>query len=335
MRAAAIAIVRNAVDLAPLTALHHWLIGVERVWVVDNGSTDGTYEALKRLAERLPGFRVDRDPGPFDQARMTSDLANALLREGFRTIIPFDADECWNMSLRHLARDLRKHDANVLSYPAVNYIQSRAVLQAVPGAWRHAIRRVARTSKAEIAQVAGTQSLSFMEREFERKVLLQPPPGREVALDKGNHAVTFEGQKRVNLRTIACLHLPLRAASELEKRVVDYKDRHAPFRANPRSGWRLDYWQERIASGNITAEWAANSYDSDGMLDVYGRLQRTIIDRRLVRHLARAERFRNMIEMTVARAWVLPLRFAFKVRPWRFTVPKSIRTLDGTPPAAR
>jgi len=38
-------------------------------------------------------------------------------------------------------------------------------------------------------------------------------------------------------RRVACLHLPLRAASELEKRVRDYKERHAPFR--PKSGIRL------------------------------------------------------------------------------------------------
>ncbi len=336
MKSAAIAIVRNAVDLAPLTALHHWLIGVDCVWVVDNGSTDGTYEALKWLAGRLPGFRVHSDPGPFDQARMTNDLANALLREGFRTIIPFDADECWNLSLGHLAQDFRKHDANALSYPVVNYIQSRAVLQTAPGAWRHAIRRVARTYSRQtpMMRVIGTQRISFVERAFGRKVLIQPPPGQEVALVKGNHSVTFEGQKCAELRSIACLHLPLRAASELEKRVIDYKDRHAPFFLTRLHGWRLDYWQERIASGNLMKEWAANSYDADGMLDVYGKQRPTIVDRRLVRHLARAERFRKAMEMTGGRAWVLPLRFAFKARPGRFTVPKSIKGLDGLPPVA-
>lgn len=336
MKSAAIAIVRNAVDLAPLTALHHWLIGVDRLWVVDNGSTDGTYEALKALADRLPGFRVDSDPGPFNQARMTDDLANALLREGFQTIIPFDADECWNLSLRHVAAEFRRHEANVLSYPVVNYIQSRNVLRAEEGAWRHAIRRVARAinPQTHISNAVGNQRLSFVERAFGRKVLIMPPPGAEVAYVKGNHSVAFEGQKLADLRTIACLHLPLRAASELEKRVVDYKDRHAPFRLSPGTGWRLDYWADRLATDKLMAEWAANSYDANGMLDVYGQARPTIVDRRLMRHLARAERFRRSIERTGGGAWVLPLRFVFKVRPRRFTVPKNIKGLDSIPPAA-
>ena len=336
MKSAAIAVVRNAVDIAPLTALHHWLIGVDRVWVIDNGSTDGTYEALRWLSDRLPGFRVDSDPGPFNQARMTNDLANTLLREGFRTIIPFDADECWNLSLRHLAEDFRKHDANALRYPVVNYIQSRAVLRAETGAWRHAIRRVARAINPHmpVASTIVKQQISFVERHFGRKVLIMPPPGREVAFIKGNHSVTFEGQKLAVPRTIACLHLPLRAASELDKRVVDYKDRHAPFRLTQAAGWRLNYWADRISSGDLMAEWAANSYDADGMLDVYGKARPTVIDARLVRHLTRAERFRRAIEMSSARTWVLPLRFAFKVRPKRFTVPKSINGMDGILPAS-
>ena len=337
MKSAAIAIVRNAVDLAPLTALHHWLIGVDRLWVVDNGSTDGTYEALKWLADRLPGFRVDSDPGPFNQARMTNDLANALLREGFQAIIPFDADECWNLSLRHMMSEFRRHDANVLSYPVVNYIQSRSVLRTEEGAWRHAIRRVARAinPQTHISNAVGNQRISFVERAFGRKVLIMPPPGSEVAYVKGNHSVTFEGQKLADLRTVACLHLPLRAASELEKRVVDYKDRHAPFRLSQAQGWRLDYWADRLATDKLMAEWAANSYDADGMLDVYGQQRPTIVDRRLVRHLARGARFRTLLERESARKWLLPLRFVFKARPDRFVVPKNIKGLENVPPTAQ
>ena len=336
MKSAAISIVRNAVDIAPLTALHHWLIGVDCVWIVDNGSTDGTYEALKRLEARLPKFRVDRDAGPFNQARMTNDLANALLREGIQTIIPFDADECWNLSLRYVAAEFRRHDANVLSYPVVNYIQSRAVLHPAPGAWRHATRRVARAinPRTHVSNAVGNQRISFVERAFGRKVLIAPPPGSEVAYVKGNHAVTFEGRRQADPRTIACLHLPLRAASELEKRVVDYRDRHAAFRLGA-TGWLLDYWAGRLASDKLMAEWAANSYDANGMIDVYGRERPTIVDRRLVRHLARAERFRSAIELTGGRAWLLPLRFAFKARPTRFRVPKNIKGLRGVPSAAQ
>lgn len=326
MRAAAIAIVRNAVDIAPLTALHHWLLGCERVWVIDNGSTDGTYEELLQLQSRVAGLRIDRDDGPFDQARMTSDMANALLNEGFQLIVPFDADECWNLSLPAVARSMRKRNANVICAPVVNYIQSRAVLQAAPGAWRHATRRVERAYNPDMhaANVIGNGRVAFLERAFPRKVLFAPPPGARVAVVKGNHRVDFEGASIANRRTFACLHLPLRAASELEKRVNDYRGRHKPFRLTPSAGWRLEYWAEMLASGNIGREWAANSYDSDGMLDVFGVRRPTISDTSLVRHLTRAERCRKALGVLNAPALAAKLRWLFKARPAALKVPKNI-----------
>ena len=326
MKSAAIAIVRNAVDIAPLTVLHHWLLGCDRVWIIDNGSSDGTYEALLTLQSRLPGLRVERNDGPFDQASWTSDMANALLREGYDLIIPFDADECWNVEPAAVIRSMRQRGVNVICAPVVNYIQARAVRQAAPGTWRQANRRVERAYSPDLhaSLVMGTGRLSFVERAFPRKVLLAPPRGARVAIVKGNHRVAFDGAKIANRRNFACLHLPLRAASELEKRVVDYRHRHKPFRLHPAAGWRLDYWAEMLQGGTIDREWAANSYDADGMLDVFGARRPTIRDERLVRHLGRAQAFLRTLDRapTVVPMW--PLRFAFKARPSPFKVPENI-----------
>lgn len=331
MRAGAIAIVRNAVDIAPLTALHHWLMGCERVWVIDNGSTDGTYEALLKLQARLKGLRVDRDAGGFDQARWTSDMANALLREGFQLIIPFDADECWNVALAAVLRSMQRRDANVICAPVVNYVQSRAVLQARAGGWRHATRRVplVYNPPQHVSTVMRKERLAFVEHAFPRKVLLAPPRGARVHIVKGNHRVEFDGMKVANRRNFSCLHLPLRAASELEKRVVDYRLRHKAFRVDPTGGQRLEHWAEMLESGSIQREWAANSYDEDGMIDVYGERRPTIKDSRMVRHLARAQHFWDALGRVPGRLWPALLRPAFRARPSPFKVPKNI---EGLPP---
>jgi hypothetical protein len=329
VKTGAVAIVRNAVDLAPLTALHHLLIGADTVWVIDNGSSDGTYEALRGLAAKVPGLRIDRDDGPFDQARMASDMANALLREGHRLIVPFDSDECWDLAIPRVVRFMARNQVNAVTGNVVNYVQARAVLSPTPASWRLARRRVERPmDPGDLSGALKEERHSFVQLIFQPKMLVAPPPGVRVAVHKGAHAIDYEGRAVIPWRRIACLHLPLRAASELEKRVRDYKDRHAPFRPDPAFGWRLNYWSEMLASGNIGREWAANSYASDGTLDVFGRPAPTIADDRLVRYLRRADLFLKAMRPPAARLWAMPTRALLKPR---FASVKSPAGLDVRP----
>lgn len=329
MKTAAIAIVRNAADLAPLTALHHHLLGANSVWVIDNGSSDGTYEILRDLAARVPGLRVDRDEGPFDQARMATDMANTLLREGHRLIVPFDSDECWDLSIPRLARFMAERQVNAVTGTVVNYVQARSVLVPAPGSWRLAGRRVERPmDPGDLPGSMKEERHSFVQLIFAPKMLAVPPVGETVSIVKGAHSIQYEGRIAMRWRRVACLHLPLRAASELEKRVRDYKERHAPFRRDPEFGWRLNYWSEMLASGQIEREWAANSYAPDGTLDVFGRPAPTIRDDRLVRYLRRADLFLRAMRLPGGKLWAMPARAI--LRP-RFASVKSPAGLDLRP----
>ena len=325
MKTGALAIVRNAVDIAPLTALHHLLIGADTVWVIDNGSTDGTYEALRNLAAKVPGLRVDRDDGPFDQARMATDLANALLREGHRLIVPFDGDECWDLSIPRLARFMARNQVNSVTGNVVNYVQARRVLAPSPGSWRLASRRVERPMDPGDLRGALKESRhSFVQIIFSPKMLAAPPNGAPVTVVKGAHLIDYAGRATMHWRRVACLHLPLRAASELEKRVRDYKDRHAPFRRAPDFGWRLNYWSEMLESGKIEREWAANAYAPDGTLDIFGRPAPTIQDDRLVRYLRRADLYLKAMQLPAARLWAMPARAVLKPRFARVKSPAGV-----------
>ena len=332
MKTGALAIVRNAVDIAPLTALHHLLIGADTVWVIDNGSTDGTYEVLRDLAAKVPGLRVDRDDGPFDQARMATELANALLRDGHRLLVPFDADECWDLSIPRLARFMQRNRVNAVTGNVVNYVQARSVLAPAPGSWRLASRRVEQPmDPGDLRGSLKQERHSFVQLIFRPKMLAAPPVGARVAIVKGAHAINYEGRATLPWRRVACLHLPLRAASELEKRVRDYKDRHAPFRPDPEFGWRLNHWAEMLASGKIEREWSANAYAPDGTLDIFGRPAPTIRDDRLVRYLRRAALYLKAMQLPAARLWALPARALLKPR---FASVKSPAGIDARPQAA-
>jgi hypothetical protein len=187
VKTGALAIVRNA---APWTALHHLLIGADTVWVIDNGSTDGTYEALRDLAAKSPGLRVDRDDGPFDQARMATELANALLRDGHRLLVPFDADECWDLSIPRLARFMQRNQVNAVTGSVVNYVQARSVLAPSPGSWRLASRRVEQPMDPGDLQCSMKEERhSFVQLIFRPKMLAAPPAAARFAIVKSPAAV--------------------------------------------------------------------------------------------------------------------------------------------------
>ena len=85
-------VVRDAVDLVRVNALHHFETGLERLLVIDNGSRDGTGELLRELALELP-LEVESDPGPFRQADLTNRLAFEARHAGADWVLPIDADE--------------------------------------------------------------------------------------------------------------------------------------------------------------------------------------------------------------------------------------------------
>ncbi len=85
-------VVRNSVDLIRVNLLHHLDLGLERLLVLDNGSTDGTTRELGALAQRLP-IDVTVDPGPYRQAEMVTALTEDAGRRGADWVMPIDIDE--------------------------------------------------------------------------------------------------------------------------------------------------------------------------------------------------------------------------------------------------
>jgi hypothetical protein len=85
-----ISVIRNAADVVgPVVA--HMQAQTDQVLVLDNGSTDGTYELLQDA-----GVVLLRDDTPaFRQGDMMTDLAARAAGAGAEWVVPFDADEWW------------------------------------------------------------------------------------------------------------------------------------------------------------------------------------------------------------------------------------------------
>lgn len=92
----AIAMVKSEADVIENTVRHLVAQGVAHFVVMDNGSSDGTLQILRRLENEIPGFHVglDHEPAHYQGAKMTV-LADAVRRAGATWVLPFDADELW------------------------------------------------------------------------------------------------------------------------------------------------------------------------------------------------------------------------------------------------
>lgn len=282
LKIAGLCVFRNAVDLIGLVILHHLTTVVDFVYCVDNGSSDGSSERIELLRRRTSRVSVIFDPTIRQKREYMTALARHAHRDGFNLILPFDSDELWHGTRVGLREALQGH--NVVRCPVLNFIQRRSVESPSLFSWQHAIRRCATTDTLGTRVKSG--EISFFECEFPSKVAFLADAAAE--LDHGQHGVSRPNHREAVSTSIAILHLPVRAKSELLKRVYDYESRIEKIRPHPDLGWQGLYWRDRVLGGETDSEWEALSYDRRGDLLIRQRRLPTFIDCRLVGHLYHA-----------------------------------------------
>jgi glycosyltransferase involved in cell wall biosynthesis len=93
----AVTMVRDELDVLPLTLLHLLNEGVDGMVIADNRSVDGTREWLHEFAQDAP-IPVDLlhdDEVAYYQSRKMSAYYRRASEAGADWVIPFDADEVW------------------------------------------------------------------------------------------------------------------------------------------------------------------------------------------------------------------------------------------------
>lgn len=88
--------VRDEADIIE-ASVRHLAAHVDRVYVADNLSTDGTYEILEALAaDEALNVVLSRDTEVgYYQSRKMSAMAHRAAEHGYRWVVPCDADELW------------------------------------------------------------------------------------------------------------------------------------------------------------------------------------------------------------------------------------------------
>jgi glycosyltransferase involved in cell wall biosynthesis len=123
MSVAGIMLVRDEADIIE-RVLDHAAAQVDYLMVMDNRSTDGTYEIVKAH----PGVDftlTDAEVGYYQSQKMTR-LANSARKRGFKWVVPMDADELWTVAepwheTETVAERLKRQAPNVQIVSAALY----------------------------------------------------------------------------------------------------------------------------------------------------------------------------------------------------------------------
>jgi len=271
-----VSMVRNEADLIRLNVLYHLASGIDRMLVVDNGSTDGTDEILQQLSLQHAEVRWSRDDGPFLPSRVMTKLAREAFEEGADWVVPVDADEFWHARGGDLRRVLENEEVGVLRAQAVNFIQRRSQRESSPDALIYMTRRTELPvgPPGHAQSLVESRKIAFVEKAYPQKCICRPTA--EVKIETGHHSISGADGPTMRTERIVCLHAPMRSRAALVERVTS-ASRAAAAGRNPNQGRnrrRLAALRDEKA---IDEEWAANSYEDD-FLDVYGDKHPVVFD---------------------------------------------------------
>lgn len=274
-----ISMVRNEADIIRLNVLYHLSLGLDRITVVDNGSTDGTDRVLERLSKENHRVTWVRDDGPFLPSRVMTRMAREAFREGADWVVPIDADEFWYAPKGNFREVLEGSKAGLLVAQAVNFIQRRDQTESSPEALAYMTRRAASPvgPPGHGQGLVEEHKIAFVEKMYPPKCISRASDSIEI--ETGHHKVYGVDGPRVETEELLCLHAPIRSRAALAERVrsAARADEAGRKPGQGRNRRRLAGLQ---GESDIEREWEANSYQ-DGFLDVYGKKHRVVFDPRL------------------------------------------------------
>lgn len=269
-------LVRGEADIVAITIRYHLQLGLDGVLVLDNASSDGTDKILEQLAQADDRIRWSRHEGEFQQAELTTGLAQEAFRAGADWIVPFDADEFWYAPGCAFREVLASTKAGALRAQVIHYIQAREQSKRSPEALRTITRRAPRMigPPDHGRDLVEAQAIGYVEAMYAPKWISRASMKLEIGT--GNHSAAQLAAEAVTTTELVCLHAPIRSRDTLVLKAA-HSQRLEAARRPPDDGWHTHRVRRLLEEDSIDAEWAANSYKDDA-LDVYGARRPVVFD---------------------------------------------------------
>jgi len=107
-------LVKNEIDVIEAHVRYH-RPKVDFMVIMDNMSTDGTYEALERLQGELDGITLlTMASSVYDQAHWVSRMVRHCAHLGADWVVNSDADEFWLGDIKLVVNEFWKYGANII-----------------------------------------------------------------------------------------------------------------------------------------------------------------------------------------------------------------------------
>jgi hypothetical protein len=277
-------VLRDCVDMVPFLCGHYLRMGFAHLAFVDDGSTDGTYELLQRIAKRTPRISVKQvHTTGFEQPVLMTGAVNALIAAGHSIVVPFDSDEFWHVDADTFRAILASSTEAVAQGYWVNFVQRRSQLTSTRlGLFgvAHSAPHLPDAGQEAIAAYAGS-FLNFS------TVKIAIKTASSVEIGRGQHNLV-SGPQKICATKLEILHLPFRSRDEILKRGLNYEPRLSVVRNDRSMGWQSAFFGEVATNGTLDAVWAAHSCDSRRNIDIYGKSLSAVKDNRFRRTIVGA-----------------------------------------------
>lgn len=256
-----ISIVRDERDVVEANLLHHRMVGVSAAAVIDNGSTDGTFEILESLSRRMDLVVIRKESLAKHDAVWREELLS-LARDHLEGdwVVPVDADEFWIPPNGDLPSVLDE-SVGVLVARRDNVLPGAGLEQDDLGDFRRSVLRIRRPYPSHhwrdfaTGSSEATPSFPLLFSEVCPKVLCRLEGLEE--LSYGFHEARHPAGCRELPDSVRLLHFPVRSLEQFEAKIRAHSRSHAMdwHRQDPARSWHLKYWDRRRKEGKLEAEY--------------------------------------------------------------------------------
>ncbi len=250
-RVAMTILVKNEADIIESNVRYHASKGVNCFLVMDNGSTDGTYDILESLKQEFDLNLISNPDGVYAQSLWMTRLAKEAQKSlGADFVISNDADEFWVIEDGLRYQDLLKKSDSIVTVSRSNSVFGEDILES-DYHFLDAKYRVNKAIKYSTQEQVDVDNICMQLVSVGPKVIIKPKG--LIRIKGGNHrAKHFNPLGRRKLSSLSVIHYPIRSYQHFLNNI---KHRANLLKKGASMGYHYKRWVSHLEQGRLEEEF--------------------------------------------------------------------------------